>query len=64
MRQELRRVGLRRYKCFDGETSVEIAPLTILMGSNNSGKTALSKQFICFQAVWLSPMAKVKSHGY
>jgi len=40
---ELRRLELGRYKCFDGNTSVEIAPLTILVGANNSGKTALAR---------------------
>lgn len=40
---ELRRLGLKRYKGFDHETTVEIAPLTILVGANNSGKTALAR---------------------
>ena len=40
---ELRRLGLKRYKSFDHETTVEIAPLTILVGANNSGKTALAQ---------------------
>lgn len=40
---ELQRLGLKRYKSFDHETTVEIAPLTILLGANNSGKTALAR---------------------
>ena len=45
---ELRRLELGRYKCFDGDTSVKIAPLTILMGANNSGKTALARSIHLF----------------
>lgn len=45
---ELRRLELGGYKCFDGDTSVEIAPLTILMGANNSGKTALARSIHLF----------------
>ncbi len=40
---ELRRLGFKRYKSFERETTVEIAPLTILVGANNSGKTALAQ---------------------
>ena len=40
---ELRRLGFERYKSFDRETAVKIAPLTILVGANNSGKTALAQ---------------------
>ncbi len=38
---ELRKLGVKHYKCFSGDTTIEIAPLTILVGANNSGKTAL-----------------------
>ena len=40
---ELRRFGLERYKGFARHTEVELAPLTILVGPNNSGKTALAQ---------------------
>lgn len=39
----IQRLGFEKYKSFEGETAVEIAPLTILVGANNSGKTALAK---------------------
>lgn len=40
---ELQRLRFQRYKSFDRETTVEIAPLTILVGANNSGKTAFAQ---------------------
>lgn len=36
-------MSVERYKCFTGNSSLEIAPLTILVGANNSGKTALAQ---------------------
>ncbi|MCY4674837.1 MAG: AAA family ATPase [Bacteroidetes bacterium] len=42
---ELRSLSVKRYKSYRGDTSVEIAPLTILVGANNSGKTALAQAF-------------------
>ena len=38
---ELRKLSLKRYKGYAEPTEMEIAPLTILVGANNSGKTAL-----------------------
>ena len=57
---ELHEIKLERYKCFESETTFEIAPLTILVGSNNSGKTAL------LQAIHLlsSSMAARKGDSY
>ena len=40
---ELRRFGLERYKGYAQRAEVELAPLTILVGPNNSGKTALAQ---------------------
>ena len=40
---ELRRFSLERYKGYTQRAEVELAPLTILVGSNNSGKTALAQ---------------------
>lgn len=40
---ELRRFSLERYKGYKRRAEVELAPLTILMGPNNSGKTALAQ---------------------
>ena len=40
---ELRSFSIRRYKSYVEETTVEIAPLTIFVGANNSGKSALAR---------------------
>ena len=40
---ELRRFSLERYKGYARRAEAEIAPLTILVGRNNSGKTALAQ---------------------
>ena len=40
---ELRRISLERYKGYGRRVEVDLAPLTILVGPNNSGKTALAQ---------------------
>jgi hypothetical protein len=40
---ELQRFGVERYKGYVGPETLEVAPLTILVGGNNSGKTALAR---------------------
>ena len=40
---ELRHFSLERYKGYARRAEVELAPLTILVGSNNAGKTALAQ---------------------
>ena len=40
---ELRKFGIERYKGYAEPAEVELAPLTILVGANNSGKTALAQ---------------------
>ena len=40
---ELRRVNLERYKGYAAPVEIDVAPLTILVGANNSGKTALAQ---------------------
>ena len=40
---ELRKFSLERYKGYAKLAEVELAPLTILVGANNSGKTALAQ---------------------
>ena len=46
---ELRKLSLERYKGYAEPVEIELAPLTILVGANNAGKTALAQaiQFIC-----------------
>ena len=40
---ELRRLCIERYKGYAQRVEVEVAPLTILVGPNNAGKTALAQ---------------------
>ena len=40
---QFRELELKKYKAFRNQTRLEIAPLTILVGANNSGKTALAQ---------------------
>ena len=42
----LKSVGLENYKCFKNNTSLEIAPLTVLCGINSSGKSSLIKSIL------------------
>ncbi len=51
---ELRHFSLERYKGYARRAEVELAPLTILVGPNNSGKTALA-QAIALLAGGLAP---------
>ena len=37
----LRRISLASYRCFDASTELELRPMTIVLGRNNSGKSAL-----------------------
>ena len=45
---ELRKLSLERYKGYAEPAEMEIAPLTILVGANNSGKTALAQAIQLF----------------
>lgn len=40
---QLRKLSVERYKSYGERATIEIAPLTILVGANNSGKTALAR---------------------
>ena len=54
---KLHRFSIERYKGYAEVAEVELAPLTILVGSNNSGKTALA-QAIQLLAGALNPSEK------
>ena len=54
---ELRKISFERYKGYAGPVEVELAPLTILVGANNSGKSALA-QVIQLLAGGLAPTEK------
>lgn len=40
---QLLKIGVERYKCYSEPAELELAPLTILVGVNNAGKTALAQ---------------------
>ncbi len=39
----LRSLTIERYKCFERRQTIELRPLTVLLGRNNSGKSALTR---------------------
>jgi hypothetical protein len=41
-------LALQRYKAFDALTTIEIRPLTVLVGANNAGKSALARALPLF----------------
>ena len=45
---ELRKLSLERYKGYAEPVEIELAPLTILVGANNAGKTALAQAIQLF----------------
>ena len=57
---ELRKFGIERYKGYTHSAELQLAPLTILVGPNNSGKTALA-QAIQLLAGGLAPAGREAS---
>ncbi len=49
---ELRKLSLERYKGYAEPVEIELAPLTILVGANNAGKTALAQAIQLFAGDW------------
>ena len=41
----LRRIGLSNFKCWK-ELDIELAPITLLFGTNSSGKTAILQSLL------------------
>ena len=42
----LKSISLENYKCFKDETTIDIAPLTVLCGANSSGKSSILKSLL------------------
>lgn len=42
----LKSISLKNYKCFKDETTIDIAPLTVLCGVNSSGKSSILKSLL------------------
>lgn len=55
---DLQRLSLDRYKGYAKATVMELAPLTILVGANNSGKTALAQAIPLLAGGLIAPTTK------
>lgn len=55
-------VGLQRFKSFDQTTRVELAPLTIILGRNNSGKSSLIQALLLLKQTLAEPRSEVPLH--
>ncbi len=61
-RAELKRLTLERFKSYSKSTSLEIAPLTILLGRNNSGKSSLIQALLLLKQTLAYPRSDVPLH--
>jgi AAA ATPase domain len=61
-RAELKRLTLERFKSYSESTSLEIAPLTILLGRNNSGKSSLIQALLLLKQTLAYPRSDVPLH--
>ena len=48
-RRQFRELRLKNFRCFRGEQAARLAPLTLLVGENSTGKTSF---LAAVQAVW------------
>ncbi len=61
-RAELKRLNLARFKSYSEPTSLEIAPLTILLGRNNNGKSSLIQALLLLKQTLAYPRSDVPLH--
>ncbi len=61
-RAELKRLTLERFKSYSEPTSLEIAPLTVLLGRNNSGKSSLIQALLLLKQTLAYPRSDVPLH--
>ncbi len=61
-RAELKRLTLERFKSYSEPTSLEIAPLTILLGRNNSGKSSLIQALLLLKQTLAYQRSDVPLH--
>lgn len=55
----LKSVTVERFKSFQARTRVEIAPLTIILGRNNSGKSSLIQSLLLLKQTLMDPRPDV-----
>lgn len=56
---ELKSLTIERFKSFEAKTRVEFAPLTIIIGRNNSGKSSLIQALLLLKQTLLDPRPEV-----
>lgn len=61
-RAELKRLTVERFKSYSEPASLEIAPLTILLGRNNSGKSSLIQALLLLKQTLAYPRSDVPLH--
>lgn len=61
-RAELKRLTVERFKSYAEPATLEIAPLTILLGRNNSGKSSLIQALLLLKQTLAYPRSDVPLH--
>lgn len=52
-------VTLERFKSYEGETRIELAPLTVLLGRNNGGKSSIIQSLLLLKQTLADPRPEV-----
>jgi hypothetical protein len=58
-RARLIAVTLERFKSYEGETRIELAPLTVLLGRNNGGKSSIIQSLLLLKQTLADPRPEV-----
>lgn len=55
-------IKLRRFKSYSDETHIELAPLTVILGRNNSGKSSIIQALLLLKQTLALPRPEVPLH--
>lgn len=55
-------LSLERFKCFEAKTTIDFAPLTVVLGRNNSGKSSLIQSLLLLKQTLAEPRPEVTLH--
>ena len=58
-RARLTAITLERFKSYEGETRIELAPLTVLLGRNNGGKSSVIQSLLLLKQTLADPRPEV-----
>jgi len=61
-RAELLQITVERFKSFEARTTVDLAPLTVVVGRNNSGKSSLIQTLLLLKQTLAEPRPEVPLH--